>query len=206
MKHLLLASALAMVAVPAAAATFDADEFFAPGSDFEDFVGPSNTNVGTAMAGFSSAVGELSGDCVDNPQFGLDCNSGSGDTQDSFFFTIATGFELIGVTAGTEGGGPADLDIGFFLSDSVSPFGILDFAFFDINSGGTVSNSVYGAGTYSLSVAGGSASETGFFDAAWNVDFEVQAVQAPAVPLPAGLPLLLAGLGVLGLAKTRRKI
>ena len=207
MRKLLLAGAIAFLAVPASATTFSADEFTdALGGDFSDVISLSNDNVGTAsMAGFSDVIGTLSGECAGT--LGVSCNFGIGDTQDSFLFTVASGFELVSVRAGTEGSGPPDLTIGFFLAAANAGFTNLDSAFFDINDGGTVSSGVYGAGTYSFSVRGGTASQEGSFDAFWFVDFETrEASTPPPVPLPAGMPLLLAGLGAFAVARRRRKV
>lgn len=200
MRNVLAAILAVGLSAPAGATTFGVDELIdIPGGDFDGSLSPGNDNVGTAGEGFNYVLGELMGECVPG-----DCNGiNAGDAQDSFAFTIDAGFELVGITGGTEGFGPDRLSISFSLEDS--GFNNLAFETLAINDYGTISTDVFGPGTYYFSVFGQSAADAGSYGAFWGVDFEVRAVAVDPVPLPAGLPLLAAGLGGLAIAKRRKR-
>ncbi|WP_425041572.1 VPLPA-CTERM sorting domain-containing protein [Primorskyibacter sp. S187A] len=189
-----------LLAAPAFASTFNVDEF--DFGDFDGAVNAGNDNVGTATAGFSFVSGGLAGECVPG-----DCNNDiGGDTQDSFFFTIADGFQLDEISVATEGGGPEDLTISFSLREAMQPYTSLGFGTFEINESGLVDfDDPLAAGTYSFSAFGQSASEAGDFDAFWAVAFVVSAATTAPVPLPASAPLLLAGLGGVWALRRRKK-
>ena len=91
MKYIsIAATVLALSAGTASAATFVFDESTVLGGDFDNGQSLSSTNVGTAMDGFSFVSGGLSGECLDDPVFGIDCNyqtTPGTDEQDSFQFT-----------------------------------------------------------------------------------------------------------------------
>ncbi len=58
-------------------------------------------------------------------------------------------------------------------------------------------------GAWSLFVYDDAGADTGSISDGWSIDITADAVSA--VPLPAGLPLLLGGLGILGLARRKRR-
>lgn len=214
MKYLTIAAtALALSAGAASAATFNFDEADAPGGDFSDSQSIANTSVGTAMAGFSSVIGSLSGECLSDPAFGTDCNFQSTpgtDEQDSLQFTIASGFELVGIDVGTEGFGPAGMGVAFSVGEYVAgtgPASFIEQILVPINNSGSFAISTpLDAGTYAFSAFGGSSTDVGSYEAFWNADFEVVATGGLApVPLPAGFPLLVAGLIGLGTLARRKK-
>ncbi len=199
MKRIALFAAALLLAAPVHAATFSVGDLSAPGGDFANANSPSMFNIGTATAGTSEAFGNLNGECDS-----FDCNGVGPDSQDSFFITIADGFKLTEVGGQNEGFGPAGMQIRYSISlypvNSASLFNAPQ----SVNTSGTLWTGELGAGTYAFSVYGASTQEAGTFDLYWNAVFTVEA-DTPAVPLPAGLPLLAAGLGALGLASRRRK-
>lgn len=201
MKKLLLSAVFNALALPSYALTVD--EL----SDFSDGASPSNTNVGTLDIGFNSFNGNLNGECSNG-----DCNgigSQFDDTQDSILFTVASGTEVISFSLFTEGGGPSGLTISAAIFGTI---GVSDIGAFQSvinvpingNADGTLVNGPLGAGVYSLSAYGGSSTDDGGFGAFWSIDLEVAEVTNP-VPLPAGLPLLLAGVGAFGLMRRRAR-
>ena len=205
--RLCVSALVVALSLPAAAATFSADEaFVAPGGDFSGGASPSNTNVGAATAGFSNVFGELAGDCVDN---GFDCNPGTlatGDTQDSFQFTVETGFKLVGINVGTEGFGPDLLSISFSLAEFIPGFSTIQQVTSLINTSTSFGALDLAAGDYSFSVFGQSADMEGSYQAFWNVELEVEAIGDPnVIPLPAGFPLMLGGIVALGWMSRRKR-
>ena len=209
MKYLTIAAtALALSAGAASAATFNFDEADAPGGDFADGQSITNTSVGTAMAGFSSVNGGLTGEC--SGSFFFDCNSNfANDEQDSFQFTIASGFELVGIDVGTEGFCPTGMGVAFSIGEyvgGVNPATSIEQIFVPINTSGSFAISTpLDAGTYAFSAFGGSSGAAGNYEAFWNANFEVVATGVAPVPLPAGFPLLAAGLIGLGALARRKK-
>lgn len=199
MKRIAFIAAALLLAAPVHAATFSVGDSSAPGGDFSNANSPSMFNIGTATAGNSEAYGNLSGECDT-----FDCNGVGPDSQDSFFITIGDGFKLTEVWGQNEGIGPDGMQIRYSMTLSPVSFTSLFNAPQSVNTSGSLWTGEIGAGTYAFSVYGASTQEPGTFDLYWNAVFTVEA-DTPAVPLPAGLPLLAAGLGALGLVSRRRK-
>jgi len=163
-------------------------------------------SLGTLSIGENSLTGSLAGTCAQG-----DCNFVIGDTQDSARVTIAPGTQLVDAFFGSEGlhdGGtmnvsftlrPVDTTVGSPLLFETVPLntgeGVMSFF-------GTPVGPI-GAGDYAVSAFGGSGDD-GDFEALWTMTLDVEAVTTPVIPLPAGMPLLLGGLGVLALARRRR--
>lgn len=167
-------------------------------SESTDYPGGSSfpgLNVGTLTAGSNSVAGALSGNCVPG-----DCNSTeAGDTQDSFTFTVASGFALNSLFVTTSNvAGPQDFTVSFALR---SPGTSLVFVpFLPLNS--TTLNllmSSLGAGTYSASVFGQGASEAGPYFLDWTIT-----MGAAPIPEASTWGMMLAGLGFVGLGVRRR--
>lgn len=200
MKSLFVPAVLAtFMAMPAAAASLFVDEFTTPGGDFVGAAGPGNYNVGT-FDDDSYVSGIMEGTCV-----GGTCRTTGSDAQDSFNFTIAAGYKLTAINIFAEGFGPAGMEYVAGMYKYVPSQTLSAFALYDINDGGQLLPSEFGPGTYNLSLASdydvGSDGAYGIF---WGAQFIVEEINAPAVPLPAGAPLLLAGLGAFGVMRRRQ--
>ncbi|MEE4121108.1 MAG: hypothetical protein V2I65_19080 [Paracoccaceae bacterium] len=168
---------------------------------------PSAPSLGTLSVGENFLSGSLTGTC----ELG-DCNFVLGDTQDSARITIAAGTQLVDAFFGSEGGhsgGTMDLTFSFSPVGATGGSALL-FEAVPLNTGESVMSffgtpvGPIGAGDYFVSAFGGSGDD-GDFEASWTMTLDVEAVsQTPVIPLPAGMPLLLGGLGVLALARPRR--
>ncbi len=208
MKTLLMTVAAAMM-IAGGAQALTVDESSVAGGDFSGNGSQDAGNtIGTLDTGLNSVTGSLAGECLPSGNT-FTCFNGI-DPQDDIFFTVGAGTELVGIDANIEGGGASDLLFSVFMRT---------------NNGGSESNLIQGSagdlpvntmqtylpplgtlgeGSYRFAVFLISASEAGDVDGFYNVNFNVQEVQTPAVPLPATLPLLLAGMGALGIARRRR--
>ena len=209
MKKLLLAGAISLMATTGMATTLDIDEFTdVVGGDFANALTPDDAvmpyGIGTAGEGSNFIIGNLDGQCEN-----FDCNGPlAGDTQDSFSFVIDAGFQATSLTVFSEGF-PFELTYSVSLDTfpTLGSLSNLGFETFDVNTGGEILGGPLGAGTYHLSVFGQSSPFDGSYGLFYGVSIEVEAVTTPpAVPLPAGFPLMLAGLGAFALAKRRTKV
>jgi hypothetical protein len=176
------------------------DESNLSSGDFSGSGSPTNFNIGTLGIGDNTVIGELSGNCVQR-----DCNGAiDEDSQDSFNFTIGPGTQLVSAFGGTEGGGPDGLTITFALAE-FGPVSTIAFQSVPINSGGTIFSGILGPGTYGVSAFGQSADDEGMYSASWSMSFEVEETDLAPVPLPAGMALLLGGLGGLTLLRLKKR-
>ncbi len=200
MKSFLIPAVLAtFMAMPAAAASLFVDEFAVPGGEFANTAGAGNYNVGT-MTDDSYVSGIMEGTCSAGT-----CRNAGNDAQDSFNFTIGAGYQLTAINIFAEGFGPADMDYVAGMYKFVPTQTLSAFAIYDINDGGQLLPSIFGPGTYNLSLASDyDVSSDGDYGIYWGAQFIVEEINAPAVPLPAGAPLLLAGLGALAALRRRQ--
>ena len=201
MKSLFIPAVLAtFMAMPATAASLFVDEFTVPGGDFVGAAGPGNYNVGT-MTDDSYVTGIMEGTCT-----GGTCRTTSSDAQDSFNFTIAAGYKLTAINVFAEGFGPAAFDFLAAMFKYTPSMTLTDSQYYPINDGGQLLSSTFGPGTYNLSIAtDNQVIGDGDYAIFWGAEFIVEEIStAPTVPLPAGAPLLLAGLGAFGLMRRRQ--
>lgn len=200
MKSLFVSAALAaFMAMPAAAASLFVDEFAVPGGDFANAAGPGNYNVGT-MTDNSYVSGVLEGTCT-----GGTCRGSGNDSQDSFNFTIGAGYQLVAINIFAEGFGPAGMDYVAGMYKYVPTQTLSALAEYDINDGGQLLPSIFGPGTYNLSLASDyDIGSDGPFGVFWGAQFIVEEINPPTVPLPAGAPLLIAGLGAFAALRRRQ--
>lgn len=194
------AFAAALLAAPSASAVTVTE------ATLGDFTGNLNNpaNLGTLDFGANTIEGSLNTTCVfvsSGSCFGL-----SGDDADAFSFLIPDGGEL---TA-------ADVTISILSSSGSGSRTILGRSFTALDSFSTRSSStsdilfrqrpLTGRQNFQLFTSFGFGTErSDQLSANWTAEFTVSRQVAP-VPLPAGLSLLLAGLGTLAVLKRRRTV
>ncbi len=88
-------------------------------------------------------------------------------------------------------------------------FETITFGLYDMGDGGSFSQGeLLSAGEYIFSVRGFSASQEADFSGEWTATGLVRAIETDddtaVIPLPAGAPLILGALGLLGLIRRRR--
>lgn len=197
MKNLLIMAALSLsMAAPASAATLSITET----SDFADNLVGISSSVGTTGLGTNTISGQVNGLCLGNQ-----CDLVPiGDRHDSFQFEVAAGQQLAGITSATSSTGLAGLTFGYTLSQFTTMFETLETTTALADSLATISTSIYGPGTYFLSIFGSTSSETGDYAADWTMNLNVTSPSVSPVPLPASAPLLLAGLGLIAGLRRRK--
>ncbi|MGH1426202.1 MAG: VPLPA-CTERM sorting domain-containing protein [Pseudooceanicola sp.] len=139
------------------------------------------TNIGTLGGSMTSVI-------LGSYNAGLSGPSNGPDEQDSFTFSVLGDFT---VDVATSNG-----DDALYLLYRIVPFSFLASGGPGIDLFGT-----NGAGTYSVTLVGNGNEGKGTYEISINVG----ATQMPAVPLPAAAPLLLAGLGGLGVFARRKR-
>lgn len=208
-----LAISMLLGAQAASASTVhpDALESATPGGDYSDTAGsgPNITSSQPILVGQTSLLGGLRLNCVSG-----DCSDSSGlrDPSDAFFLTIGADRQLTSLVLNIASGNDPALNISGIsfevaISDETSG------ATFDLTSLGAATDvslipgitgsAVFGPGTYGFFVgaSGSNADFSGRID--WSLTATVIDTSVAPVPLPATLPLLLAGL--LGFGALRRK-
>lgn len=170
-KMLTASALLAAVSFGANASTVVESTDFPGGSSF----GSGAVSVGTLTLGANSVSGALAGNCVIG-----DCNGASaGDTQDSFLFTIGSGFQVDSIFVTTSNvSGPAGFGASFSLRDPSTSLIFTPFLPLSSTSGNQVT-SVLNAGTYSISVFGQSATAAGAYALDYSIGLNVSAVPIP---------------------------
>ncbi|MEM6759851.1 MAG: VPLPA-CTERM sorting domain-containing protein [Pseudomonadota bacterium] len=171
--------------------------------DFDGATQQSNANIGTLGLGTNVIIGTFDGSCISF--FGdIDCGaSARGDRQDSFKLTVPIGLEIVGFAGQFEGTGPNDFKLAYTISE-LTPFPFPDLAvgLAPINALTDIPLSPIGAGEYFFSVNTSEGTTLSDFNVSWSMLIEVGPVSQ--VPLPAGLPMLLAGLGIFGVLRRRK--
>jgi opacity protein-like surface antigen len=185
------------------------------GADFEaSGIDASTFDVGTFGAGSHRITGTVSGDCTLNAPgsfFVTDCYQGA-DRQDNFKFTIGAGHELVGMSVDNEKGGTAS-EVIFELFMRTT--GMMSTNIISLGQGENPQNSstdltaaagTLGAGEYMINYFGLTSATAGTYQGFWGVNLDIResGPTTPSVPLPASLPLLLAGMGALGIARRKR--
>ncbi|MEO0669508.1 MAG: VPLPA-CTERM sorting domain-containing protein [Pseudomonadota bacterium] len=189
MNRVIAAALAASVFVaPAFASTMTiVSESTAPMGDYADLLGASTNQLGSIPAGIATLSGNL---------------TAPNDNIDALFLTIDAQTELVSASITTTGG------IASMFATLLDSAGITVFEeFFDAN--GTVdlltlADTPLQEGTYNFAV-GFISFEAGDPPAvSWTTNSVINEIPASPVPLPAGLPLLLAGLGGLYALRRRR--
>jgi hypothetical protein len=189
------ALAAALTAAPAAAISV---------SETTDFSGNINspTFVGALTPGGNSITGSLSATC-EFAGAGGRCGFFSGDDADALSFLIPDGWFLTGALATisnltTSGSGTPEA-VGLPFS-GLDPFSTFSAGSFDILDGALLT----GAQDYWFVAELNNAAEGDTISYNWRLDLTVGS-DAEVIPLPAGLPLMLGGLAVLGLLGRKRR-
>jgi len=205
MKKILLMTATLLAAPAAQAATL------VTLADFDNAVSEDFEAVAVGSIDQSNAIFAALGITGVSGTGGSDAFGIRTDVSRSLGLTSGGDLEVVDPNGGTNS---FDL-ITFSFAAPTTQFGI---AFSDQNfSDRNVTFSLGGAtvDTFSLSTTNGAGLNTFFFEASTNFDSitldlngayidAIHANNVAAVPLPAGLPLLLAGLGAMGLASRRK--
>ncbi|MEP1200766.1 VPLPA-CTERM sorting domain-containing protein [Tateyamaria sp.] len=192
MRTLVISSVVAIfVATSSWASTLSYDE----ATDGE--LGFLDTTFTLDMAGTNTITGSGSRvpSSFDNDSFFL--NLASGISIDAIAFSIANGTSR-GSGTYTPGYSVQELDTGSFLSSFSA-----DLSTNTVSSVGSVVAAPYAFSSYRIWF-GGSSFNGGVDAAIWDWDISIETSVVSAVPVPASLPLLLAGLGIFGLARKRR--
>lgn len=168
-------------------------------TDFKG-VGARPTMIGTLDVGVNSVSGSIDGICYAMGH--STCNFFLADDGDLFTFDIAAGTQLTAASltiSGLSTTGSATPSIVVNTIGDLTSLGNSPNGTFDLLAGAPVT------GTQVIKLFPELSKGYRFFDifkANWSVALTVEAIPS-AVPLPAGLPLLLAGIG--GLAALRRR-
>jgi hypothetical protein len=161
------------------------------------FAIPPGVSVGTLTPGGNTISGALDGVCSAG-----NCNSGagSGDSQDSFLFTMSLNNVVASMSVTTHDvSAPAGFAASLLVRYSPGDSSQLQVLTLPINGSAVVySGASWGPGTYSVSILGRSAGADGAYHVGWDVSLQLPAV--PEVP-SAGLMAL----GLPGLAWLRRR-
>lgn len=176
------------------------------GDSFGSFSSPFAVSL---VPGSSTISGSLSTTCSPSTNLFADCSDGNGDQIDSVDVSLPSGFEITNLV----------LTISNFTSTINDQLGFGRLGFFDFDTDGVfqvtdIANALL-FGRFTFEAASGTAFPTGPSDPliqgvgdisfSYSASFDVTPVQQiPAVPLPAGLPLLLTALAGIGLLARRR--
>lgn len=209
MKRIFLAAAFAGLASPGMAATL---------SESTDFANTLNLGNGagsliTLDAGMNQINGFLDGTCATSAVVAaIQCSSTLAplDNVDVVKFTVPTGFELFDASIFMEGRAPEGFQYSAGIYSTV--FSLLTDDDYAMNAGGGFSNGeVLPEGDYLFRIAGETATQEARWGGAWVATGNVRAVptddddDTAVIPLPAGAPLILGALGLLGLIRRRRR-
>ncbi len=191
----------------------DALESATPGGDYSDTVGtgPNITSSQPILVGQTSLLGGLRLNCV-----ATDCSDSSGlrDPSDAFFLTIGADRELTSLVLDIASGNSPALDLSSITFgvqvDNPAAASSSTFSFTGAMSGldlipGITGSQQFGPGTYGFYIGanGSSADFTGRID--WTLTATIIDTSVSTVPVPASLPLLLAGVFGLGFANRREQ-
>ncbi len=201
-KHALRFAVLALVALgsaPASAITVSETTDFDNSASFAWYA----SSVGLLDPGVNTISGSLDGNCLDTA-YGLSCNPGTlegGDTQDSFQLEVGSGYAINSLTVTTSNvSGPAGFSASFNLRDSSYAVLASDYSLPLDSTTPDLIVSAIGAGLYSISMFGQTASEIG----AYSLDYSIE-INVSAVPVPAAAWLFGSGLlGLVSIARRRR--
>lgn len=186
MKRYVTAAALGcLVANAGLAAPVEVFETRAPGGDYADALGASTNMLGVFPVGTATITGNLSA-----PR----------DLFDAFFFTIEAGSEMITSEITTEGSDVTmlaelfDANGDTIFTKTFSTNGTTDLL--------TLADAPVGEGTYNMGLSFIPTSDDD--EVSWFTASEAVALPVSAVPLPAGAPLMLAGLAALAALRRRK--
>lgn len=195
-RALCLAAALACFAGPALAVTVT--ETVVGDFDTVNDVALVMDDIGTLDLGLNTVSGSISDTCVPDMPSGFICID-TGDHSDTFRLGVASGQRIISVLLTTAGIAPEGYAPGFVLVDRVTLEFMSTDSSTDFNATRAIIDGVpVGAGSYVFGVGQGIADGGGPMMYDWTVAFEVA-----AVPLPAGVLLMVSGLALLAAGSRR---
>ncbi|MEO0632648.1 MAG: VPLPA-CTERM sorting domain-containing protein [Pseudomonadota bacterium] len=189
----------------------DALETRTPGGDYADFNGggPNITSTQPILAGQTTLRGMLNLNCVR-----FDCSDSSGlrDPADAFSVTLGQNQELTSLIINISSADDPQKDLSSVLLAAVivTPPGAstLGFGQFGetVNQGLLLNPSeTFGAGDYSVFIRAVRSTADFQGKVAWSLTATIEDTSVPAVPLPAGLPLLIAGMAAFGVLRRKQR-
>ncbi|MEM6760580.1 MAG: VPLPA-CTERM sorting domain-containing protein [Pseudomonadota bacterium] len=211
--NILLAVALLTWSHTAQAVTVNPDalESRTPGGDYSDTQGsgPNITSSQPLLAGQTTVRGMLNLNCVN-----ADCSDSTGlrDPADAFSVTLGQNQVLTSLILNISSAANPQQDLSdvFFGFNLVTPPGLSNLGY--AKAGETVNESIFlspsqtfGAGDYSLFVRAGRSTADFQGKVNWSLTATIVDTSVSAVPLPAGLPLLLAGFATLGMLRRKQR-
>jgi hypothetical protein len=195
MKNLFASLILALASSHATAISVVEDTDFPNSYSFSI---PPGVSVGTLTPGGNTISGRLDGVCLAG-----NCNSGtdSGDSQDSFLFTVRFDTYVASMSVSTHDvSAPDGFAASLLVRYSPGDWSQLQVLTLPINGSAVVySAAAWGPGIYSVSILGRSAGADGGYHVGWDVNLQLPAV--PEAPTGAVLALGLLSLG----ARQRRR-
>ncbi len=206
MKRKILASLLAIGMATGAAQATTSLSFIIDGDTFDrDFAFSNDSDAGEMLTAFGIDLSGAGDFCFDTVGGGP-CNSDTGQAATPFSATSGTDL-ITGLTSNTVVDGGTTLDLSFNDFDAGEGFMFL----IDVDRGGDGGFTVLGSDLIGATafadfdngkrLVGVFAAVDGNDDASAFTVTEI--IDIPAVPLPASLPLLAAGIGLLGFARRR---
>ncbi|WP_299727361.1 VPLPA-CTERM sorting domain-containing protein [uncultured Tateyamaria sp.] len=202
MKYIAISALIAVLGASAATAnTITVLESNAPGGNYANALGATGNNLGAAPSGTtaSNVIGTLS--C----RAASFCVGGRADPIDAFYFEVSanqqiTELSISGILTGTQAlqfiiNDVTTSTVSNLFTGTIAPSGALQI----LSTAGTP----IGPGTYNVGLGFfGDLQTVNDFSYAYTISSTI--VETSPVPLPAGLPLLLAGLGAFGLMRRKR--
>lgn len=207
MKTLLTTLAFIAFSGAAQAASITIDESNAPGGDYADALGASGNQLGAAADGTTSVtlIGDLRCNSVTN------CSGGLNDPFDAFYFDVAADTEVTRMRISVFPSLPSTLlEFTALLIDTSDGSSVFNTTFAASDSATNVDligtgDAPIGPGNYNFALSFSSLGSDVQGTVPYLLRSTIASTAVAPVPVPATLPLLLAGLGGFAFLGRRRK-